>query len=138
MYQLFIRRGTYRFLCGQIHFEDHWKGWALKIKTLLGPEMTTSDGFARIKIIKSRSHITKTCTLVFYVYEFCSYSIVYSVFCILYSLFPILYSVFSILYSLFSILWVLCTSKGTNSLSGIFESAHCKCWFYKIQICGTG
>ncbi len=24
---------------GKIHYEGHWKGWALEIKTSLGPEM---------------------------------------------------------------------------------------------------
>ncbi len=63
--------------------------------------MATIAGFPCIKIIKSRRHITKTCTLVFYAYEICSYSIVYCVLCILYSLFSIPHSVFSILSSLF-------------------------------------
>jgi hypothetical protein len=26
---------------GNIHFEGHWKGWALKIETFLGPEIAT-------------------------------------------------------------------------------------------------
>ncbi len=30
-------------LMGQIHFEAHWKGWALKIETFLGPEMAISE-----------------------------------------------------------------------------------------------
>jgi hypothetical protein len=29
-----------------IHFEGHWKGWALKIKTFLGTEMATSEASA--------------------------------------------------------------------------------------------
>jgi hypothetical protein len=26
-------------VCGLIHIEGHWKGWALKIETLLGPPL---------------------------------------------------------------------------------------------------
>jgi hypothetical protein len=26
-----------------IHYEVHWKGWALEIETFLGPEMATSE-----------------------------------------------------------------------------------------------
>jgi hypothetical protein len=26
---------------GQIHYKGHWKGWAMKIVTSLGPEMST-------------------------------------------------------------------------------------------------
>jgi hypothetical protein len=33
-------------LIGKIHFEGHWKGWALKIKIILGPEMATSQASA--------------------------------------------------------------------------------------------
>jgi hypothetical protein len=29
------------FDLGSIHFEGHRKGWALKIKTFIGPEMAT-------------------------------------------------------------------------------------------------
>ncbi len=35
--------GTLWFWWGKIHFEGHWKGWALKIETFLGPEMATSE-----------------------------------------------------------------------------------------------
>jgi hypothetical protein len=34
------------FLMGENHFEGDWKGWAVKIKTFLGPEMATSEGSA--------------------------------------------------------------------------------------------
>jgi hypothetical protein len=27
----------------KFHYKGHWKGWALKIKTFLGPEMATSN-----------------------------------------------------------------------------------------------
>jgi hypothetical protein len=30
------------FEAGKIHTEKHWEGWALEIKTFLGPEMATS------------------------------------------------------------------------------------------------
>jgi hypothetical protein len=33
-------------LMGEIHFEGHWKGWALKIETSLGPEIATSEANA--------------------------------------------------------------------------------------------
>jgi hypothetical protein len=33
-------------LMGEIHFEGHWKGWALKIEIFLGPEMTTREASA--------------------------------------------------------------------------------------------
>jgi hypothetical protein len=39
MYLLFLWRGTLRFWGVQHHYEGHWKGWALKIETFLGPEM---------------------------------------------------------------------------------------------------
>ncbi len=29
----------------KIHYKGHWNGWALKIETFLGPEMTTGLGF---------------------------------------------------------------------------------------------
>jgi hypothetical protein len=86
-----------------IHFEGFWKGWSLKIKTVLVPEMATSDGFARIKIIKSKRHIKKTCTLVF--------CILYSVFCI------------CILYSVFCEFYVQVKGPTVYLASGIFESA---------------
>jgi hypothetical protein len=34
------------FMGVKIHFEGHWKGWALKIETFLGPEMATSEASA--------------------------------------------------------------------------------------------
>ncbi len=34
------------------HYEGHWKGWALKIETILGPEMATSKASA----IKYKRH----------------------------------------------------------------------------------
>jgi hypothetical protein len=34
------------FYVGYIHFDGHWKGWALKIKTFLGPEMAMSEASA--------------------------------------------------------------------------------------------
>jgi hypothetical protein len=30
-----------------IHFKDYWKGWALKIETFWGPEMSTSEACAK-------------------------------------------------------------------------------------------
>ncbi len=30
-------------LCRQIHYKGHWKGWALKIETFLGPERTKNE-----------------------------------------------------------------------------------------------
>ncbi len=42
MYLLFIWRGEQWFWWGEINFEGHWKGWALKIEAFLGPYMTTS------------------------------------------------------------------------------------------------
>ncbi len=54
----------------QHHYKGHWKGWALKIKTFLGPEMATteasaiwtlsnapSNDVAHLKIIKYNRHI---------------------------------------------------------------------------------
>jgi hypothetical protein len=35
-----VRNG---FEACNIHYEGHWKGWALEIKTFLGPEMATSE-----------------------------------------------------------------------------------------------
>ncbi len=46
--------GRNDFDVGYIHFEGHWKGWALKIETFLGPEMATSEANA-IWTQKSRS-----------------------------------------------------------------------------------
>ncbi len=34
--------GRNDFDAGNIHYKGHWKGWALKIETFLGPEMVTS------------------------------------------------------------------------------------------------
>ncbi len=31
---------------GKYNFEGYWKGWVLKIKTFLGPEMATSEASA--------------------------------------------------------------------------------------------
>ncbi len=31
------------FEVGKIHYEGHWKEWALEIETFLGPEMATRD-----------------------------------------------------------------------------------------------
>jgi hypothetical protein len=31
------------FETGNIHYEGHWKGWDLEIKTFLSPEMATSE-----------------------------------------------------------------------------------------------
>ncbi len=39
MYQLFLWRLYLMVLRGAHHYEGHWKGWALKIETFLGPEM---------------------------------------------------------------------------------------------------
>ena len=33
----------YGFEACNIHYEGHWKGWALEIHTFLGPEMATSE-----------------------------------------------------------------------------------------------
>ncbi len=38
--------GRNDFDAGNIQFEGHWKGWALKIKTFLGPEMAASEASA--------------------------------------------------------------------------------------------
>jgi hypothetical protein len=38
--------GRNDFEVDYIHFEGHWKGWALKIETFLGPEMATSEASA--------------------------------------------------------------------------------------------
>ncbi len=67
--------GLNDFDAGNIPIKDNWTGWALKIETFLGPEMATSEtsatwakkarfsgpisngpsnGFTRIKIIKSK------------------------------------------------------------------------------------
>jgi hypothetical protein len=34
------------FEAGNIHYEGHWKGWALEIEAFLGPEMATSEASA--------------------------------------------------------------------------------------------
>ncbi len=50
-----------------VHYKGHWKGWDLKIETFLNLEMAMSaakqtpsngscNGFARIKILKSKRH----------------------------------------------------------------------------------
>jgi hypothetical protein len=39
---------------GQIRYKGHWKGWALKIKTFLDPEMATSDVFGSNGICVAR------------------------------------------------------------------------------------
>jgi hypothetical protein len=44
MYLLFIWRERNDFDAGKSNFEGHWKGWALKILTFLGPEKATSEG----------------------------------------------------------------------------------------------
>jgi hypothetical protein len=38
-----VRNG---FEACNIHYEGHWKGWALEIETFLGPEMATSEASA--------------------------------------------------------------------------------------------
>ncbi len=43
---MFIWRSTYGFEAGEIHYEVHWKGWALEIETILGPEMATNEASA--------------------------------------------------------------------------------------------
>jgi hypothetical protein len=40
--------GRNDFDVGYIHFEGHRKGWALKIETLLGPEMAPSEVCAHL------------------------------------------------------------------------------------------
>ncbi len=51
-----VRNG---FEAGKIHYEGHWKGWALEIETFLLPEMTTS-----LKTIRYKFHIKKTGSLI--------------------------------------------------------------------------
>ena len=34
----------YNFDAGQGHYEGHWKGWAMKVKTFLGPETARAKG----------------------------------------------------------------------------------------------
>ncbi len=45
---LFIQYGVVcaDFEAVSIHYEGHWKGWALEIKTFLGPEMAMSEASA--------------------------------------------------------------------------------------------
>jgi hypothetical protein len=44
MYLLFIYGAVRQsFEACNIHYEEHWKGWALEIETCLGPEMATSE-----------------------------------------------------------------------------------------------
>ena len=45
-YLLFYGTGRNNFEAGNIHYKVHFKGWALKIKTFLGPEMSTSTASA--------------------------------------------------------------------------------------------
>ncbi len=44
----------------QHHYEGHWKGWALKIETFLGPEMAQAKrvpfGPKKVKTIKYIRH----------------------------------------------------------------------------------
>ncbi len=60
--------GSNDFDAGNIHYEGHWKGWALKWQLakpkkgeISGPTPSNglSNGFARIKIIKSKRHIKR-------------------------------------------------------------------------------
>jgi hypothetical protein len=47
MYLLFIWRGIRNgFEACKLHYEEHWKGWALEIETFLGPEKATSEASA--------------------------------------------------------------------------------------------
>ncbi len=48
LYTAFCLYGAVRngFEAGKIHYEGHWKGWALEIDTFLGPEMATSEASA--------------------------------------------------------------------------------------------
>ncbi len=46
MYLLFIWRVCSGFEEGKIHYEGHWKGWALEIETFLGLEMATMEASA--------------------------------------------------------------------------------------------
>ncbi len=47
MYLFFyMALGLNDFDGGKIHYLGHWKGWALKISTFLGPEMTMSEASA--------------------------------------------------------------------------------------------
>jgi hypothetical protein len=50
-----VRNG---FEAGKIHYEWHWKGWALEIQTFLGPEMATSEAGAiwALRYIKSEPY----------------------------------------------------------------------------------
>ncbi len=58
MYLLFIWGGRIDFDVGNIHFEGHWKGWALKIETFLGPETVTTKASAMwaLKVEIFRAH----------------------------------------------------------------------------------
>jgi hypothetical protein len=38
-----VRNG---FEAGKIHYEGHWKGWAMEIETVLVPEIATSEASA--------------------------------------------------------------------------------------------
>jgi hypothetical protein len=46
MYLLFIWSG---FEVGKIHYEGHWKGWALEIETFLGPGNRDFFGPKKVK-----------------------------------------------------------------------------------------
>ncbi len=52
-----VRNG---FEAGKIHYEGHWKGWALEIVTFLGPEMATSEAST---IWAQKSHAFTPCEL---------------------------------------------------------------------------
>jgi|LakMenEpi03Aug12_release.lakeMendotaPanAssembly.Ray.scaffolds.fasta_scaffold5419353_1 hypothetical protein len=45
---LFIQYGVVcdDFEVGNIHYEEHWKGWALEIETFFGPEIAMSEASA--------------------------------------------------------------------------------------------
>jgi hypothetical protein len=58
------------FDAGNIHYKGHWKGWALKIETFLGPEMAASEASV-IWAQKSRD------------FMYMSFCILNAVFCIL-------------------------------------------------------
>jgi hypothetical protein len=64
MYLLFIYGAVrHGFEACNIHNEGHWKGWALEIETLLGPEMATSKANA----IWAKEYLQKLKKLIFYV-----------------------------------------------------------------------
>ncbi len=55
---------------GRIHYEGHWKGWALEIKTFLGPEMATTKrmifGPKKVKLFCIGMQIWKVLTTFLY------------------------------------------------------------------------